>query len=711
MRKKVLVLTALFALGLNWGGGSHVMAVEMPADNEPSLYELPSITVTADKRTTLAQETPMPLTVLTAQDIEDKNVRTVKDILKLVPNVSVATGLGNQNFTTFRGSTTSLMTEASPIEVYVDGVPVNSTFGMDSPLLDIERVEVLRGAQSTMYGKNAIGGIVNIITKRPTNEFHGKVKTFGESYSGYGLSGIVNGPIVEDLWYFSLAASHAAKQDWTDAKYGDKQDGIDTITQVKGQMLFTPSDSTEFALHANYNANRENYIPYILGDSYTKNSPTRPGDEQSSDEVNLAFTGHVEFDSVIFDSVTTYHYEDFEYRQHAQEMWGPLTAVMGIDWLWGGNIREKYEASQEFRLSSPETESGFAWLVGVYGGYGSYNAHLHQEMDAMTNPFAALFDQDTFFAQETYEFAPFGQVVIPVSDAFKITAGLRWHYTERFATREGLVNTLTPSFTVASSTSSSDIRKSWSELLPKLVLSYDITDDHMVYASLNRSFLPGGFNYTTDLGEDGVFDSQTAWNYEIGAKTAWLNNRLFINVAAFYTDFSNLQSLTVNPVTQERITDNAKKATAYGVEIDVTANLMEGLNVFTGFGYTHAQYDEFFTYDGTTGAKISYDGNRIEFVPEVTLNVGFRYNHESGFFATSTVYYTSDLYWDAGNAHKRQGVATVDAKIGYQGENFEAYVYGKNIFDAEYLAYYYPASNSGFTAQPQTFGIELAYKF
>ena len=250
---------------------------------------------------------------------------------------------------------------------------------------------------------------------------------------------------------------------------------------------------------------------------------------------------------------------------------------------------------------------------------------------------------------------------------------------------------------------------SWNEWLPKLLLSYDITNNHMIYAGVNRSFVPGGYNYAATTTSGYTYDSQTAWNYEMGAKTSWLDNRLNVNLALFYSKFDDLQVMKFDPATNFHVAHNAGSASSYGAELDVMTRLAEGLDAQLGFGYTHARYDDY-TYESNTGTEV-YDDNKIEFTPEYTLNASLTYRHDSGLFAMGGVRYVSKLYWDASNGDSRSPVTTVDAKIGYEGENFDVYLYGKNIFGTRYITYYTPITQLAMVAPPQTFGVQFAYRF
>ena len=691
-----------------------------PDGGSGDIYRLPAVTVTADKRLTEVQKTPIALTVMTEQTLSDRNIRTMHDVLNQVPNLQVSSWMSGINWATFRGAMSIAATGASPLVMYVDGVPVDTFYNLDATLLDVERIEILRGPQSAIYGKNALGGVINIISKKPDNTWRGKIFGHAESYDGWGGGATISGPVKEDTLYFSLAASHDYKGGWMDSVNtagGNKE----REERVKGQLRFTPTERAEFALHMDYTAIRDGYYPYTLGNHYSERSLAGPHDRDQSDFLNTALTAKLDFDAATFESITTLRREDCKSRLYGEE-WMAKMGVFGVG--MNGENRKKTEATQEFRLRSPDGATGFSWLLGTYASYSDYQWYDgFQEYHYYMVPGVAEDSRmEQSFRQYTTEFAPFAQVVLPVTDAFKVTAGLRWHLTHRKASFDfrpdaklqaapGIINGLgipgvhmdpiNPMKTRASD--------SWNELLPKLNLTYDITDDHMVYAGVSRSFVPGGYNYATTTSSNFTYDSQKAWNYEIGAKTSWLDKRLNINLALFYSMFDDLQIMQFDPARKTYTAHNAGSATSYGAELDVMARLARGLDAQVSVGYTHARYDDY-TYVGATGAEV-YDDHRIEFTPEYTLNASLTYRHDNGLFAMGAVRYVSKIYWEAKNKDYRDPVTTVDAKIGYEGEHFEAYLYGKNIFGERYLTYFTPITQLAMVAPPQTFGVEFAYKF
>ena len=667
------------------------------SDERADVYTLPTIMVTAEKREAEAQKTPMALTVINSQQVEDIAAHKINDILKRIPNLSVNGGMSGANYMSFRGATTSLATDTNPLVIYVDGVPSDTYLNLDADLQNIERIEVLRGAQSVVYGKNAFGGIVNIISKKPDNIYQGRLFGRLESYDGYMGGFTLSGPIAEDKLYFSISAQHDQSGGYMDT-YDRAASNKSRYERVKGQLRATPTTNSDFTLHFDYTASRAKPA-YKLGDSASLGSFAKATDFADSDVLNLAFSGKVSFDNFITESITTFRYETLDFQLNMNSVM-PLYSDSGRD-------MERTEVTQEFRIRSREG-AGISWLAGIYGSYADMN---NKKIFAGFMPVAGFDDMSLNqpFRQYTREIAPFAQAEMPLVGGLKANFGLRWHYTHKAASVNfdptddlQAVFGYTPMHTRPGD--------SWSEFLPKFGLSWQINDSDMVYAGVSRSFIPGGFNYASSTDENLTYDATTAWNYEVGTKTGWFDNRLNANLTFFLSEFDDLQIMDYDASTASYMARNAGKARSYGAEIDFVWRIADGLDLDLSGGFTHAEFRNYKKSD-LLGNEVSYKGNRVPYTPRFTGIAGLQYRHPSGFFGRAEVTYSDKIYWDDANEYSRSDVVTVNSKIGYEGENFDIYLYGKNIFGECYISSYAPASNMAVVAAPQTFGLEIAYRF
>lgn len=710
-RRMSLLRKGTLSLFLSLLLASPSLAAEDPAASD-DVYQLPTVTVTADKRATDVQKTPSSITVMSRTKLEDANIDTIEKVLQRIPNMNFSQFTGGANFMSMRGITTSAGTSTSPLVMYLDGVPVDTFFNLDAPLMDIERIEVLRGPQSAIYGKNAMGGVINVISRKPTNEWHGTLQADYGSFNTQRYAAAISGPLIEDKLYLALSGSHYSTDGYMnhdDTWYGNQE----RTERFKGMLRFTPTEDIDISFHLNYTARRDGYSNLIWGDEPTLDSIANKDDYLHSDIWNMALQMSFDFDPVTFESITTYRTENLDYGIDMQPAYqymfntDPRYQNYGavLDSVNTGRNNTRKEFTQEFRLRSPDDEEGVRWLLGVFGGYTdmnireSYSDTLGSAMGIL--PLRMWTDQPSH--EYTQDYAAFGEITIPLLDKLSVTLGLRAQQTYKKINVDYMgVTELLGMLTVNSSFHESD---SWFELLPKFNISYQLTDDIMFYGGVNRSFIPGGFNNATRTGIDMTYDAQTAWNYEIGAKTEWFDKRFLLNLALFHSAVNDLQLMKYDIGSMSYLSDNAGSARIYGVEVDAMARLLPGLDAEFSFGYLWTRFDDY-THMGN-----DYSGNKIPYTPDYTASFALQYRHEKGFFARGEVLHYGQLYWSEENDYKRDPVTLLNARVGYEFEPFAVYVYGNNLTDAKYLNYYTATSNYGMMARPREIGVQLKYTF
>lgn len=729
-RRMSLLRKGTLSLFLSLLLASPSLAAEDPAASD-DVYQLPTVTVTADKRATDVQKTPSSITVMSRTKLEDANIDTIEKVLQRIPNMNFSQFTGGANFMSMRGITTSAGTSTSPIVMYLDGVPVDTFFNLDAPLMDIERIEILRGPQSAIYGKNAMGGVINVISRKPTNEWHGTLQADYGSFNTQRYAAAISGPIIEDKLYLALSGSHYSTDGYMnhdDTRYGNQE----RTERFKGMLRFTPTDDIDISFHLNYTARRDGYSNLIWGDEPTLDSIANKDDYLHSDIWNMALHMAFDFDPVTFESITTYRAENLDYGIDMLASYSAANSTPGLnfDYANTGRNNTRKEFTQEFRLRSPDDKKdGVKWLLGVFGGYTDMNIRESYSDVPGTVPGALLDPTNSAWAGMTFPFhlwtnqpsreytedyAAFGEITIPLLDRLKVTLGLRAQQTHKKIDVNYMGGETYASMDMSLLKIAGDMHNtksdSWFELLPKFNISYQLTDDIMFYGGVNRSFIPGGFNNATRTGIDMTYDAQTAWNYEIGAKTEWFDKRFLLNLALFHSAVNDLQLMKYDIGSMSYLSDNAGSARIYGVEVDAMARLLPGLDAEFSFGYLWTRFDDYSTVD-SYGIRHDYAGNKIPYTPDYTASFALQYRHEKGFFARGEVLHYGQLYWSEENDYKRDPVTLLNARVGYEFEPFAVYVYGNNLTDAKYLNYYTSSTNYGMMARPREIGVQLKYTF
>lgn len=643
---------------------------------------LEPVKVTAQKQEETAQETPVSITILSESDLEDKMIEGIEDMVDFVPNMATfnAMTLG-ENVVTMRGITASATTRNTAVGMYVDGVPVLSSFGYTSGLLDVERVEVLRGPQGTLYGKSTQAGVVSVVTAKPTNEFKAKAMATGakqlssktgDQYNGdIGFS--LSGPIVEDTLFFNLAT-----------KMGHKD----------GFIKNTTTDEPEYE--------RDN----LYGDAKLRWTPTRKldvtisfsGESLESDGNNANST--LNADRVVASDLRSYQDTDID------------TQAMHIGYAFNDNLKltsissrrsTKIDANLDLDFSAAYAAHGktdskkvaYAQELRLNGEYGDWDwlAGVYLDKDTLdydavvsgTTPVA--YSQTVITKLQGNCYAGYVHLGYDITSALKVLGGARFEYQKlRFDS-------------VALTEQQSDF---WTNISPKIGVQYQIIPESMLYATISQGYRPGGFNSRATDSKYYSYDPETLWSYEVGVKNTLWDNKLMLNAALFYMDISDKQVEENVNLTTSYLTNGAK-ATSMGAEVDFIAIVVPGVTLNGGAGYTHAEFDEF---SDSTG---DYEGNKLPYAPEYTYNIGVQYRADNGLYASTGLVGYGKTYFDKNNTSYRNSYALVNCKVGYETEQYDVYLYGKNIFDTEYDV----KNWSGFDlySEPGEFGLQLVARF
>ena len=692
--------------------------------------QLDEIVVTAQKRSQNLQDVPISITALNNETLERSGITQLNDIAKQTPNFAFDQSFGAAAAAriTIRGISTNVRNPGfeSGTSIYVDGVYAGRPQSSNLNLQNIERVEVLKGPQGTLFGKNTIAGAVNVITKKPGNEIEGSLGVNVGNLNRLNFSGYVSGPLVEDKAFIG-ASFHRNKRDGTvlnlfdNTKLGEENNYGGDI-----KLRFLPSDATEINFRAHYNKDDTLFVfpEYIDGAGRTSPTVFAPGIRTTNLDVapvditetyGLAMMVDYQLaNEHILSSITAY--------QHSTNFHGEDNDNSPLDFAytkaWDTTIQH---ASQEFRLTSPASEK-FDYVLGAY--------LFWQHIDS-SRPFVAGAD-----------FPPFGpdNAVTPVVDlktkSIAFFAHSNYNLTEKLTITAGLRYTIEQKEVLDYHI---NVEGSWGLIFgfnkitgkrtdkafsPMGSISYAITEDSNIYAKIARGFKSGGWNVDYITGaptlDELAFNPEFATTYEIGFKNTFLDNRLLLNMAVFQTKYNDLQ-VTQTVITGEitrRDTTNAGKATINGFEVETTFVVSESLQLRAGLGYTDATFDSF--KDGG-GIGIDYDGNTLDYAPQWNGTVAVDFEQpisDFGRLLVSLDYsYKGSFYTDSANDPTVyvDGHSTLGGQIGFitADDRWEAFLWMRNIANSDAIN-----SKWGFIGRPtatyvlpRTYGLKINYNF
>lgn len=682
------VLATLAVLAQVCGG--RALAAEPEGDKKAVVLE--TVKVTAEKTSQDVQDVPASISVVTGTQLEDMNVTDSYKLFQMTPNmylVKMASKAGPTGFASVRGIT-SFMTGSPVLGFYVDDVYYTN---MEMNLFDIERAEVLRGPQGTLYGRNTEAGVINIVTRKPGNQWTGKVQTGYGSYGAKDFSGVLGGPLAEDLLTFRLAGRYSVSDGFNknNAKGGSDVGGPED-GDARMSFDYTPSSDWSFQWTTDAQNYRSKYADFQTLASL-KDNPNRVNVDYNGQAQRNAYGTSLkaEHDLGGMKLVSITAARD-ERNRGVNDV--DFTA---LDFMRLETVTQSKLLSEELRLSS-EGAGPAKWLAGLYAF--NEDALMKAKMDI--RPLSMDFVQKG--TTKTLGTAAFGQYSYTLADRLTLTGGLRYDREQkdfRYQWTGGAVWGLLGGTAVADQSGTAS--KTFNAWLPKFVADYKWAEDLNTYASISRGFKSGGFNVKDTPGK--AYDAEYTWNYELGLKSQWFDKRLQFNASAFYIKWDKQQVEVPNYPDFTII--NAEHSTSKGLEFELRALPLSALELTGSFGYVYSVLDEM------RSGGVDYSGSRAPNSPGYTASLGATYRFQDGFLASLLYNRYGERYLSLGNSQKQGEYQTVDLKLGYEKEGFEASLWAKNVFDAAYATRTFESGGIWYAraGDPRTVGLSLAYNF
>ncbi len=649
--------------------------------------------VTSEKREANIQDIPVSLSVISSARIESSEVKTVTDIHHTIPNFSSFDFGSGFSYNSVRGVSNTL-TSSNALGVYVDDVPVMTSQSYNSTdLIELERVEVLRGPQGTLYGNNTPGGVINIITKQPEN-FWRNTLTAGIGNHGskdVGLS--VNGPVVRDKLFLSLNFKHKrldkgyynSKND--DVKYGEYDN-----TYFRGTVIYKASDVFDLKFSAVNNTNHGFSHIWVPKDNDLFDIPSKdPGKnsvKQNTQSLRMSYSTEL-FDVVSITSRGNTDFNSYSSLDFTNRGLFEQPVVDNITFI-----------TQELRfVSKKDEDSDFNWIGGLFYNNMDNDNRMGSKTDMAiimpTLPVGAMVSDIKYSADiDSKTIAAFGQVNLSLGSRFSFTVGLRYEHNKRSIDAD-YYNSLSM-MTMKPVTHSFKGSKTWNSWTPKFSVDYKVSGDLMLYGSVAKGYKAGGFvGYGVSTLEAATFDPEEAMNYEVGFKSTLFDKKLMVNGTFFYSKVDDMQVIVYNSQTMAQEPSNVGKAEIKGLELEFSARLMENLEFSGALGILDAELRSN-PRISPMGKVIDYKGNKAPLSPDYNLNLYLQYRPFSGIYARVEGVWTGKVYFDEENQHKQDAYFIGNLRIGYETSLFEVFFFGNNIFDKSYINY---SSNFGMISE------------
>ena len=587
--------------------------------------QIQEIIVSARRRSESLQSTPVAITAIQPSQLEAKATMNITELQGAAPSVLIttqSTGAATANISIRGIAFADVEKSFDPaVGVVVDGVYIGTSTGQLLDFFDIASIEILRGPQGTLFGRNTIAGVINIRRTRPTGEWGGKFEASWGSYNEIGLRGVLNVPVVKDVLAAKLFEFHQQSDGYYKDAFSDQHLGRSNQENFGASFLLTPTSNFDALL--TLEEQQQTFQPF-------NGSLLRPTDAFCGFVPPGACGGNNTTDIYTVYPGGTPHFG--RYRDRAATLEANLTA---------GPV--KLTSISSYRASKEAQEQDFG-TVGIYDANRQQKYHqFSQELRAAGKIFSNLdyviggyyFDSKYRLVQNTRVFGAFAglQDTTGKSRSEAIFADFDWEFLPHLRLSGGGRYTHDTKQNINPLLYSGAAKKSWSKFTPKVTLDWRPTDQLMLYATWSRGYRSGGFNGRgqTVFSATTPYDPETVSSYEIGTKTEWFDRKLVINLAAYYTDYKKIQqSSTITlagGVGNETIVANAAGAHIKGVEADLTARPLTNLTLRASAGYTDSNFHGFIV-DQPVGATVrTFDFSKVDLIyaPKLTASFNAEY--------------------------------------------------------------------------------------
>ena len=670
------------------------------------------VTVTATRRATALQRTPLAITALSGSELSARGVGSLKDLSVQVPGLQIAPQIfGNlQVFLRGVGSTSNMETGDPAIAFHMDGVYVSRTTSTAGLMFDTQRVEVVKGPQGTLYGRNATGGSINVITNKPVFDYEGAASVEFGNYNQLTTSGMVNIPINDVL---------AARLSFQTSKHDgyikiDKQDlgvsGNDRMDQddygARLHVLYKPNDKfsllvTGDVAHQGGAGGGDMLIPLITGDAYKVNGKQVITRDNSFSDVSLEANYDLEWAQLTYIYGNRFSSLDRKYEY-------PYSNYPGY------YVAKDRTNSHELRLTGQLGRLN--WITGLFYFDEDMNSHLRIQVADPTwiyYPAVATSNSKAAFAQGTYD----------VTDKFRVTGGLRYTKDEKDAHMKTIFQTVDGTPTRVSVDVYPD--GEWSSTDWKVGAEYDINPTSMAYMNIGTAYKAGGYFAAPS---PNTYDPENLTAYEIGLKNKFFDNSLTLNLAAYYYDYTDLQitSLDLRDGAYTTITRNAASAEIKGIEAEF-AYISDNYGKFDGsLAWTDAKYGDLKLPYGdqwVTGSA-DYSDTRMALAPEWSINLGYQYSWDfkaGSLTGRVQTHYESakDMDYHHFAATHQDSFTKTDLTLTYEPNdaNWTIQGYVRNLEDDAVLVTAIPPNGASSAyaqatfAPPRLYGVKVSAKF
>ncbi len=640
---------------------------------------LEEIVVTAELIQESVLDLPNSVSVIGTDAIQKRGAQHLEDILNLAPNVNYATGASRGRFIQIRGIGERSEFQApiiNSVGVVIDGIDFTG-IATAASTLDVQQVEVLRGPQGTLFGANALAGLINVVSNRPSDTFESRITAGLEDRGGQEFSATVSGPASENSGY-RLAIKNYQSDGFTDNVFLNRED-TNSIDETTARARFTSDVNDRLSLDfIAFVADIDNGYDAFSLDNTRETYSDEPGvDKQDTTAASLR-ASYTLNDTLSIEGLISAAQSDLEYSY--DEDWSNLAIcegtpcdsdLFGFDWFYSSfdqYSRENDNLSFDARVKSDN------WVIGVY----------HRSQDIELDRIYTFNEADFNSVLETRNTAVYGQVQFDLSDRLALTTGAR-------------VEQRDTQYNDSDGNSADPDESLWGG---RIALEYNADNGALYYGLISRGYKAGGFNLSGDLDErQREFDTETMINYELGLKNSYLDGNLQVQVSVFLQDREDVQSRQsiVRSIATGEIggdcpcsftdfTDNATSGTNLGLELEAYWWVNDRIELNAALGILDTEFDEFLTFDHVdadrdTGTPFNLKGREQAHAPGYQWVIGGTYALTDALRISGSVEAKDDFFFSERHDERSEAYELLNMELTYQAENWSVALFGKNLTD------------------------------
>jgi len=683
--------------------------------------QLETVIVTAEKKEELLQKLPAAITALSATQVNDYRLWNLKDLTAIVPNLYAGNPGDERNVTSIRGITTTSYDPS--ITTYIDGV---NQFSLDTyipQLTDVERIEVLRGPQGTLYGRNAMGGVINIITKKPTNYTTGFAEIDFGNYNQQRYTAGIRFPLVKDKLFVGITSMFSKRNGYYTNDYNNTS--FDNQQQVSGNyyVKYLPGNNWSLTLNAKHQNNQSpGPFPLVNGVDEALNNPYHLSQNQigkmKDNTLNASLS--VTHKGAAIDFATQFAWQN-NHRYYATPIDGDFSPADAVSVIndYGNHWNNVKVFTHEMKFSSTTSKNDLlSWTAGTYFFQQDVSnkqaTHFGKDAGLLGVPDSNFSTISTTTGKNT-GIALFGQFNYQITKKLVLIAGIRYDYENKKLQVEGEYQPDGAAPIVTTPDTAASVH--YNAISPKIGLKYSLSEDNNLYLNYSRGYRTGGL---TQLGSDPSqpplypYLPEYSNNIEAGIKNNFLHNRFRINAAAFLTYVNNAQVPTLVLPDAITVTKNTGRLVSKGVELEFAGNPIKGLQLGYNFGYTDATYKSLKI--SSNGQTVDLQGKHQLFTPDFTSLFTAQYEYTLNEKESIRVlgrlewYYLGNHYFDFANTIKQSPYGLLNSRVGVSCKRLGVYFWARNITNRKYIEYAYDFG-AVHLGNPAVYGITIAARF